>query len=224
MNAIQTISHAFTTGGIWMWSIMFVQIASVIIIAERVIYLYFRRSDNQKRLVNQFEKEIKKGNLEGAISRAQSFGSSEPIARAVRVGAQAALDLGGKEEVQARMDEVLLNEHANLEKRTGFLAMLGNVATLLGLLGTIVGLIEAFGGASNLDPIEKANILTQGVALAMNATAYGLITAIPALVMYSVLQNRANNLLEDLNQAALRVFNWLSYSFENSATRKVVRR
>lgn len=224
MNTIQTISTAFTSGGIWMWSILIVQIASIVIIAERVFYLYFSRTDNQKKLVGQFEKDIKKGQLENALQRAQNMGSYQPIARAVRAGAQAAIDLGGKDEIQARMDEVLLNEHANLEKRTGFLAMLGNVGTLLGLLGTIVGLIQAFGGATNVDPIEKANILTQGVALAMNTTAYGLIMAIPALVLYAVLQNRANALAEDLDQASLRAFNWLSYSYENSAARKTAGR
>jgi len=99
--------------------------------------------------------------------------------------------------------------------------MLGNVGTLLGLLGTIVGMIRSFGAIAEADPIQKANILAQGISEAMNATAYGLITAIPALIMFTVLQNRAQTLFEDLNQGALRMFNTLSYHYESVTARKV---
>lgn len=214
MGTFQTISTAFTEGGIWMWSIMIVHIVSIVIIVERVINLYLRRTDNQKQVVGVFEKDIKKGQLETVISKAHGMSLSNPVAAAVRAGAQAALDLGGKEEIQARMDEVLLHENAKLEKRTGFLAMLGNVGTLLGLLGTVIGLIQSFSSVANVNAAEKSILLTQGVALAMNTTAYGLIMAIPALIAYAILQNRANALSEDLNQSALRAFNWLSYGYE----------
>ncbi|MEO0337550.1 MAG: MotA/TolQ/ExbB proton channel family protein, partial [Pseudomonadota bacterium] len=119
-----------------------------------------------------------------------------------------------REEIQAKMDEVLLAENAKLERRTGFLAMLGNVGTLLGLLGTIVGLIGSFGSVASVNPVEKAAMLTQGISMAMNTTAYGLIMAIPALVMFAILQNRANRIAEDLNQGSLKVFNWLSFNYE----------
>jgi len=119
------------------------------------------------------------------------------------------------------MDEVLLVENSRLQKRTVFLAMLGNVGTLLGLLGTIVGMIRSFGAIAEADPIQKANILAQGISEAMNATAYGLITAIPALIMFTVLQNRSQTLSEDLNQGALRIFNTLSYHYESVTARKV---
>jgi len=220
MGMIQTISTAFQSGGMWMWAILFVQIASIVIIIERSFSLYVRRSADQKKLVSTFEKDIKKGQFETVISRAQSLGGHS-VAMAVKAGAQAALDMGGREEIQSKMDEILLNENAKLEKRTGFLAMLGNVGTLLGLLGTIVGLIQAFASVANVNPVEKAALLTNGIALAMNTTAYGLIMAIPALIMYAILQNRANALAEDINQASLRAFNWLSYSYENVPKRTV---
>ena len=124
------------------------------------------------------------------------------------------LHLQAQQQLYDMMDEVLLQEQESLEKRTGFLAMLGNVGTLLGLLGTIVGLIKAFSSVSNVNPVEKAAMLTQGISMAMNTTAYGLIMAIPALIMYAVLQNRATSLSEDLMQASLRAFNWLSFHFE----------
>lgn len=100
--------------------------------------------------------------------------------------------------------------------------MLGNVATLTGLLGTITGMIKSFAAVANANPADKAALLAAGISEAMNATAFGLITAIPALLAFAILQNRANILAEDMNQAALKAFNWLSYSYDPIATKAQV--
>lgn len=215
INVISSIARAFSDGGIWMFAIMIAQIFSIAIIAERVYALFINRSQNQKTIARDFEDDIKKGRLDLALSKARTLSRNEPVAAVIQAGVLAAQDMGGRDEIQAKMDEVLAVENAKLERRTGFLSMLGNVGTLLGLLGTIVGLIQAFSSVSNMNAAEKSMYLTQGVALAMNATAYGLIMAIPALIMYAVLMNRTNHLQEDLNQAAFKAFNWLSFSFES---------
>ncbi|MCB9027070.1 MAG: MotA/TolQ/ExbB proton channel family protein [Bdellovibrionaceae bacterium] len=213
LQSVDAISQAFSAGGIWMWAILMAQIASIAIIIERVIHLYLFRSPVQRKIVQRFEKDIKSGNLKNALS-AHSKTGRNPIFNVVKAGAQAADSLGGREEVQAKMDEVLVHEAEKLDKRTGYLPMLGNVGTLLGLLGTIVGLIQAFSSvATNTNPVEKAAVLTQGISMAMNTTAYGLIMAIPALVAYAILQSRTRALNEDLKQAAQRVANWLSFNF-----------
>lgn len=98
--------------------------------------------------------------------------------------------------------------------------MFANVATLIGLLGTITGLIHSFAGIAEADAAQKAIILSQGISLAMNTTAYGLLVAVPALVMYAVLQNRATKLVEDLNKAALNLFIQLSFHYEAVPTKK----
>ncbi len=214
-NFVTSIAHAFSEGGIWMFAILIAQVFSLAIIAERIFALYFARSKNQQKVVRAFEEDIKQGRLDKALIKARGLANSHPVAAVLIAGAQAARDMGGREEIQAKMDEVLVHENSVLERRTGFLSMLGNVGTLLGLLGTIVGLIQAFSSVANLNATEKSALLTQGVALAMNTTAYGLIMAIPALVMYSVLTNRSSQLQEDLNQAATRAFNWLSFSYES---------
>jgi biopolymer transport protein ExbB len=85
--------------------------------------------------------------------------------------------------------------------------MIGNVATLLGLLGTIVGLIGAFGAVANANPADKAAILASSISEAMNCTAFGLLTAIPALVAYSVLQGRSQHMIEDINESSVAVLN-----------------
>jgi biopolymer transport protein ExbB len=215
VSTMATIAEAFATGGIWMWSIMVVQIASIAIMVERFIALYVVKKPNQVAYAEKFERDIRQGDIQAVVSNSQRSRMTNPLSYVVEAGAKAARDQGGREEIQAKMDEVLLSENGKLERRTGFLAMLGNVGTLLGLLGTIIGLIQAFASVENANAVEKAALLTKGVALAMNTTAYGLIMAIPALVMYAVLQNRANILSEDLNQGALKVFNWLSFNYEN---------
>ncbi len=208
------ILTAFREGGIWMLFIMAAQVASLAIIVERVFALYIVRKPNQKAIALGFESEIKSGALDRVISRARALSDSNPVAVVAQAGAQAALDMGGKEEIQLKIDEILLEEQSRLDRRTGFLSMLGNVGTLLGLLGTIVGLIRAFSSVGAASPIEKAALLSQGVSEAMYATAYGLIMALPALIMFSVLQNRSNELSEDLSKAALKIYIWLGFNYE----------
>lgn len=221
MEIISTISNAFHQGGIWMYAILAAQIFSFAIIAERVFALYVVRSDRQKSLAKSFEADIRKGQLERVLARAQNLGRTNAISTVVQAGAQAAIDMGGREEIQAKMDEVLINENSKLEKRTGFLATIGNVGTLMGLLGTVAGMIDSFSSVATVNPVEKAAILSKGISMAMHSTAYGLIMAIPALLMYAVLQNRANTLAEDLNQGALMVFNWLSFNYESVPQKKI---
>ncbi len=123
--------------------------------------------------------------------------------------------LGGKEEIQLKMDEVLVETNQRLDKNTGFLGTIANISTLLGLLGTIVGMIDAFSSLGAASATERAALLSQGISVAMYTTAYGLIVAIPSLAAYAVLQNRSQKLMEDLNKAAMKVYIWLTYSFES---------
>lgn len=215
-----SIVSFFAVGGFWMLPIFGAQIVSLAIIAERVIRLYVQRSPSLRNQASLFEQDIKKGNLERVILQARSLDRNSALRNVVEAGAQAALNMGGREEVQSKMDEVLVREQSKLEARVEFLAMLGNVGTLLGLLGTIVGMIRSFAAISEADQMTKATLLAAGVSEAMHATAYGLIMAIPALVMYSVLQNRVNKLSDDMTQAALRIYNLLGFHYESVPSKK----
>jgi len=214
MDFFTKIGMAFEHGGIWIWPILIIQLASFAIILERVYALFIRRKINQAKAAAHLEDHIRRGELDVLIQKATPLENRNPVLRAAVAGARAAKNLGGKDEIQGKMDEVLIEENSSLDKRTGFLSMLGNVATLTGLLGTITGMIKSFAAVSYANPAEKATLLAAGISEAMNATAYGLITAIPALVAYAILANRANNLAEDMNHSSLKVFNWLSYAFE----------
>lgn len=208
-----SVVTAFNHGGFWMWAILASQIVSIAIIVERTYALFVKRKLNQKLVADQLEEGIRRGEIDTVIEKARAF-EHDPVAKAAVAGAKAAKALGGKDEIQGKMDEVLITENGLLERRVGFLSMLGNVATLTGLLGTITGMIKSFAAVSYANPAEKAALLAAGISEAMNATAYGLIVAIPAIVAYAILQNRANRLAEDMNQSALRVFNWLSFTYE----------
>jgi len=214
MEIFSKIATAFERGGMWMWVILGIQLISVALIIERTYFLFFKRKLGSMSFVKGLEVLIRKGQIENVIQAAEQLKETEPVARAVIAGATAAYNLGGRDEIQGKMDEVLLHETAIIERRTNFLPMLGNVATLTGLLGTITGMISSFVAVSYASPTEKGALLSAGIAEAMNTTAYGLIVAIPALMMFAVLQNRTDQLVDDLNQASLKVFNWLSYSYE----------
>lgn len=214
MELFAKISAAFAGGGFWMWPIAMFQVVSIAIIVERTIALFGKRKAEEMKFVTMFEDNIRRGEMDAVVSKAQANREQHPVARAIAAGAQAAQNFGGKEEIQGKMDEVLLEQNSALDKRVGYLSMLGNVATLTGLLGTITGMIRSFAAVSQANPADKAALLSAGISEAMNCTAYGLIVAIPALVAYAILQNRANHLSEDLNQSALKAFNWLSYSYD----------
>lgn len=214
MSFFGEISTYFSQGGLWMWVILALHVVALAITVERAIALYGKRKIAEKDFAAEFEGDIRRGELGAVLKRVETQKESHPLARVIQAGAQAALNLGGKDEIQGKMDEVLLEENSRIEKRTGFLAMLANAGTLTGLLGTIVGMIQSFSAISYASPVEKATLLSAGISQAMNTTAYGLIMAIPTVITFAVLSSRANDLNEDLNQGALKVFNWLSYAYD----------
>ena len=107
------------------------------------------------------------------------------------------------------MEEGLLETLPNIERRTPYLATFANIATLLGLLGTIIGLIAAFTAVANADPAEKATLLSQSISIAMNTTAFGLMAAIPLLLVHSLLQSKTSQIIESLEIAVVKFVNVL---------------
>ena len=225
---LSKMSMAFEQGGFFMWPILVLQLFSLTIIVERIYNLFFVRKLDQKEFVTTVEGSIRRGELQQVNTHLQAVQEKYPVAKAILAGVNSAQSLGGKEEIQGKMDEVLLSEVSLIERRTGFLAVLGNVATLTGLLGTITGMIKSFAAVSYANPSEKAALLANGISEAMNCTAYGLIVAVPALLAYAILMNRNNLLVEDLSQAALKAFNLLSFNYDpmalkSSRTKETVR-
>jgi len=182
------------------------------IIVERLIVLYAQmRKLDKTDFMTQVTSIIVRGDYRRAITFCDVV--STPMTRIVKAGLIAAPRSDA--EAQAAMDEASMRELPKLERRTGYLAMLGNVATLIGLLGTILGLIHSFGAVAMADPSEKAALLARGIAEAMNNTALGLGVAIPSLVCFSVFQGRTQRLVDDINEVAVTVINIVANNRRN---------
>jgi biopolymer transport protein ExbB/TolQ len=204
MEMFRTLAKHYNEGGWMMHAILVSLIFAIGLIVDRVLALYLRTSANKEAFLRDLKKHIYAGDLDKAISFTASQ-KKTPLTSVIKAGLINVPK--GEADVQAAMDEATLRESPKIEKRTGYLAMIGNVATLLGLLGTIVGLISAFGAVANANPADKATILASSISEAMNCTAFGLLTAIPALVAYSVLQGRTQHMVEEINESAVAVLN-----------------
>jgi biopolymer transport protein ExbB len=112
-----------------------------------------------------------------------------------------------REDIEIAMEESMMEIIPQLEKRTGYIALGASIATLLGLLGTIIGLIQAFTSVANANPAEKADLLSASISVAMNTTAFGLIAAIPLLVTYSVLTAKTGEIVDGLEMASVKALN-----------------
>jgi biopolymer transport protein ExbB/TolQ len=195
---------AFDAGGFGMYPISISLIFAIAIVVERVYTLYFRASIDKDVFLKGLRKHVFAGDLDKAIAYCAGQ-KKTPLVSVVKAGLAGVPR--GDEDVQAAMDEAMLRESPRLERRTGYLAMISNVATLLGLLGTIIGLIHSFGAVANANPADKATILAQGISEDMFCTAFGLSVAIPTLVLYSVLQGRTQSMVDDINETSVSVLN-----------------
>ena len=130
-----------------------------------------------------------------------------PIANVLNYGFARHNDNKSREVIEAALEEGIMDEMPQLTQRTHYLAMYANIATLLGLLGTIIGLIQAFTAVAQADPAEKADLLSASIAVAMNTTAFGLIAAIPLLLVHSYLVTKTAHLVDSIEKSALKALN-----------------
>ena len=202
MSALKGLADAFHEGGWPMWPILLLMIISWGIMIERIIFLRKAGIDKEK-LLGLLRSQISAGNIQGAIKVCS--GNPTPLTRIIQAGLTKFNRPDA--EVQAAMDETALRELPKIESRTGYLAMLGNVATLIGLLGTILGLIHSFAGVAGVDPSMKATLLAKGISEAMNCTAFGLICAVPALLWFAILNGWTQHVLDDINELSVQVVN-----------------
>ncbi len=199
-----SLAKAYHDGGLGMHPILVSLVFVIGVLIDRIRVLYFAANIDKDAFLRGLKKHIYSGDLDKAISFTASQ-KKTPLTSVIKAGLINVPK--GEADVQAAMDEATLRESPRIERRTGYLAMLGNVATLLGLLGTILGLIHAFAAVANANPADKATILASSISEAMNCTAFGLATAIPALVAYSVLQGRTQTMVDEINETSVAVLN-----------------
>ena len=202
MTLLKIFADAFHEGGWGMWPILFLLMLTISIVVERAVFLRKSVLDKEK-LLGLLRSQISAGNIQGAIKVCS--GNSAPLTRIVAAGLMRANR--SEAEIGAAMEEAGLRELPQIEKRTGYLAMLGNLATLCGLLGTIYGLIKAFKGVAGVDPAQKATLLSKGISEAMNCTFFGLLTGILGIAAFAWLNGKTQAILDDITEMKKSVSN-----------------
>ncbi len=217
MDAYSAIVKFFQDGGEFMYPILVVFALGIAIAIERYIYL------TRAMVVNRKATEVLMPLLKnGDFQKAARFidQSRAAIARIVAYGMHRLKGNRRRDDIDAAMEEGLMEIIPRLEKRTHYLATFANIATLLGLLGTIIGLIRAFTAVSKADPAVKAELLSSSISTAMNTTAFGLMAAIPLLLVYTVLQTKTNEIVDSLEMASVRFRNAITTHMGNGGGAK----
>lgn len=199
---MEYISLAFRNGGPFMYVILGTLIVGLAIIVERFIFISVKNRIDTTGFVNKIIQFIQGGK----ISRAVEFCnlSKAALPTITKAGLQ---EYGkGPKEIQSAFELAAMSEIPKLERRTHYLSMIANVATLLGLLGTIIGLIQSFQAVSAADSSQKAALLSAGISVAMNTTAFGLIVAIPSMVFHSYIQSKTNTIIDEINENVARIY------------------
>ncbi|MCK4504429.1 MAG: MotA/TolQ/ExbB proton channel family protein [Candidatus Aegiribacteria sp.] len=200
------IALFFRSGGPAMWIILIFLSIGIAIVIERVIFLFGVADMKPEKFMGRIADFIRKGSIEGAI--ASCADKSAPLARIIEAALRNYRNT--ERDIQNAVDEMALAELPRLNARTGYLAMLANVSTMVGLLGTIFGLIAAFESVAAADPAEKSIMLANGISMAMSTTAFGLISAIPLLIAHSFLTAKTDNLIDDIDRYSVMVINMLA--------------
>jgi len=210
--------HSFVpgTGSGWffMWVLLVIAGFMIAIAIERAHYIYVRSNIDANRFMAQIRKLVAAGDFKRAIN----------VCRSVRGKALPAIIMSGlvKAEksqtpsfrgIQNAVDEGTLEVIPKLQARTNYLAMIGNISTLVGLMGTIYGLILSFRSVSapGIDVAEKSRLLAQGISTAMNTTLAGLAVAIPAILLYTVLHNKTTQIIDEIDEHTVKLINLITH-------------
>jgi len=194
-------------GGIWMWLLVLISIFVVAVVVERIYFLFFKYNTNAKTLFQAVQRSVMADNIDQAIKNCNAAGSAA-VAQVIKAG----LTRANKSDVdiQNALEEASLEIMPNITKGLPTLNSLANIVTLAGLLGTIVGLISAFGALESAAPDKRQEMLSKGIAIAMNTTALALLIAIPALCFHAVLSAVARRIIADIELCSTKLANMLS--------------
>jgi biopolymer transport protein ExbB len=207
METYSAIVRFFQDGGWIMYPIVLVLAIGISIAVERWIYLT-RTSASNQRVWNSIVPMLKAGNFAQVAAITRESGTA--IGTILTYGLDRVRSARRREDIEQAMEESLMEVVPRLERRTHYLATFANIATLMGLLGTVMGLIEAFTAVASVNPSEKASMLSSSISVAMNATAFGLVVAIPLLLIHSVLTSKTTRIVDSLEMAAVKFLNSLS--------------
>ena len=204
MDIYTTVTSFFQSGGTFMYPIALVLAIGTAIAVERWLFLNKALFANQKAYSDLLPMLGSRN-----LAQVQEYASKSrsAIARIMLAAIETMQASPRRDDIQSAMQEGILETVPRLSKRTNYLSILANIATLLGLLGTIIGLIAAFTAVAHADPTEKATLLSESISVAMNTTAFGLMAAIPLLLIHAVLQNKTVAIVDSIEMAGVKFVN-----------------
>jgi biopolymer transport protein ExbB len=204
MNTFQTVVKFFQDCGLFIYPSLLIMALGVTIAIERFIFLSRARSENRKTW-SQVKPMLENGKFKEAHSVTSK--SDSAIGKIVNYGLTRMQSPGRREDFDAAMEEGMMEIVPRLEKRTHYIATFANVITLVGLLGTIIGLIKGFTAVAQVNPAEKAELLSASISIAMNNTAFALMVAIPFLLIHAFLQAKTSEIVDGLEGAKISFLN-----------------
>jgi len=207
MDVILTVVKFFADGGFFMYPILIILAVGTAISIERYTTLSLMIKRNKESWL-KLEPLIMKGDFQGARELASKDTST--IAQILSMGLARQGAVRRRDDIELAMEQALIEIMPELDKRTAYLATFSNMATLAGLLGTIIGLIEAFTAVSNADLADKAELLSASISVGMNCTAFGLMVAIPLVLVHSLLQSKTGTIVMGIEMASVKFLNALT--------------
>ncbi len=201
------------TGSAYMWVISIMLIFAVAIAVERIYYVMVRSNVNADKFMMEVRKLVTSGNIKRAIDLCEQ-GKQKALPYVVLAGLKKVAESESLDfrSIQNAVDEGTLEVIPKLQKRTNYLAMLANIATLTGLMGTIYGLIISFSavGSEAIPEADKTRVLAKGISVAMNTTIFGLFVAIPTLVVYNIIQNKTSQIIDEMDEHLVKLINLIT--------------
>jgi len=207
MDFFYSIISFFLSGGAFMYPILLVFAVGFAIAVERYVTLTVVTNKNQA-VWDEVQPLLANGEFDEA--REATSKDESTISQVLNMGLSVQGAVRRREDIEIAMEESMMEIVPRLEKRTGYVALSSSIATLLGLLGTIMGLIQAFTAVANANPAEKADLLSASISVAMNTTAFGLMVAIPLLITHAILTSKTGDIVDSLEMATVKALNVFS--------------
>jgi len=215
MDSLYSMVNFFVAGGAFMYPILIVFAVGIAIAIERYVTLTLTSRRNES-MWSRLQPALTNGDFDKA--REMTSKDTSTVSRLLGMGLARQGAVRRREDIEIAMEESMMEIIPQLEKRTAYVAVGANIATLLGLLGTIIGLIQAFTAVANANPAEKADLLSASISVAMNTTAFGLIVAIPLLVTHSVLTAKTGEIVDSLEMASVKALNVITALAKRQST------
>lgn len=211
LTGINSLSSFIQNGGIFMYVIVIIWAIGIAIAIERFMRLSFKFDVDGSSFMNELQRYVLSNDIQGAIRVCS--GSVAALPKVLKSGLKRAGN--STQQIQNAIDATALEVIPKVELRLNYLQMIANISTLFGLLGTIQGLIQSFAAVAGADPEQKAQLLTEGIAKAMNTTFLGLLAAISIMVLHTFLSTKSEKIINEIDEFSVKLTDLLSAKNES---------